>query len=324
MTALAESRAVGQGRKPLAAASAVGRRLGTAAIVLWGAITVTFVVLKSMPGDAVEAVIGGSTAITPELRQQITERYGLDQPVLVQYLNYLLGVVRGDLGTSYALRKPVAEAILDQLGSTMTLLVSATIFALVLSIVVSLATAHRSRFTKSTFQSIETVGIAVPSFWLGIMLITIFSFGLHLFPSTGSASFSSLILPTLALGLPVAATLSQVMRDALERTLDEPFVVSVRARGASEIGVRLGHALRHSLIPVVTLVGWLSGTLIGGAVIVEQVFSRPGIGRMVVAALNSRDMPVVLGVVIIAAMFYVVVNTIIDLLYPIIDPRLRA
>lgn len=311
------------GRRPRAVAAGA-RRLGVALIVLWGAVTTAFIALKIMPGDPVETIAGGTTTITPELREQITERYGLDEPIVAQYVGYLGRVLTGDLGDSYSLRRPVAEALAEQLPNTMSLLFAATLVAVLAATTIAILTAHRNGALRSVVSGFESLGIAVPSFWLGLMLITVFSFGLRLFPATGNSGPISLVLPTIALAVPVAAAISQVMRDSLEKTLDEPFIVSVRARGASETAVRLRHALRHSLVSVVTLVGWLSGTLIGGAVIVEQVFSRPGIGRMMLNAVISRDMPLVLGVVIVAAAFYVVVNTAVDLLYPIIDPRLRA
>jgi len=323
-SATADVLATAPGRTSRGLAQAILRRVGTALIVVWGAITATFIALTAMGGDTVQAIAGATVKVTPELREQITARYGLDQPVIVQYLTYLGGVLRGDFGTSYSLRRPVAAAVMEQLPNTLMLLATATIFGVVAAVVISVLTAHRGRRIHGIFQGLESLGVAIPQFWLGIMLITVFSFGLRLFPSTGANGPIALVLPTLALGVPVAATLSQVMRDSLEKTLDEPFIVTVRARGAGEFIVRVRHALRHSLVSAITLVGWLSGTLIGGAVIVEQVFSRPGIGRMVFAAVINRDMPVVLGIVIIAAVFYVVVNTIIDLLYPVIDPRLRS
>ncbi|MBH0110553.1 ABC transporter permease [Salinibacterium sp. NG22] len=311
------------GRKSRGLAQAIARRIGIAVIVIWGAITASFLALKSMGGDPVQSIAGGVVQVTPELREQIIAKYGLDDSFFQQYLSYLGGVLQGDLGTSYALRRPVVDAIAEQLPNTMTLLITATVFAVAVAFIVSLTTAHRGKRVRSIFQALESIGVAVPAFWLGIMLITIFSFGLRMFPSTGANGVAALVLPSIALGLPVAATLSQVMRDTLEKTLDEPFIVTVRARGAGEFVVRVRHALRHSLVSVITLVGWLSGTLIGGAVVVEQVFSRPGIGRMIFSAVLNKDMPVVLGIVIVAAVFYVIVNTVIDLLYPIIDPRLR-
>ena len=324
VSATAELLATAPGRKSRGLAQAILQRIGIAVVVVWGAITASFLALQFMGGDTVQSIAGGMVQVTPELREQIIAKYGLDQPVILQYLNYLGSILRGDFGTSYSLRRPVIDAIMEQLPNTMTLLLSATTFGVVSAFVISLLTAHRGRRVRGIFQGLESIGVAVPAFWLGIMLITVFSFGLRLFPSTGANGPLALVLPSIALGLPVAATLSQVMRDTLEKTLDEPFIVTVRARGAGEFTVRVRHALRHSLISVITLVGWLSGTLIGGAVIVEQVFSRPGIGRMIFTAVLNRDMPIVLGIVIVAAVFYVVVNTIIDLLYPIIDPRLRS
>jgi peptide/nickel transport system permease protein len=324
VSATAELLVAAPGHKPRAAARAAVLRIGTALLVLWGAVTAAFIALRFVPGDQVQAILGTGAIVTPELRAQITERYGLDRPIVVQYFDYLGGVLHGDLGTSYVLRRPVLTVLMEQLPNTITLVLSATLLALVIAFAVSLLTAHRAPWVRSLFRSGESLGIAVPSFWLGLMLITVFSFGLRMFPATGSSGFASLVLPTIALAIPVAATLSQVMRDNIEKTLDEPFIVAVRARGAGEIVVRVRHALRHSLVSVVTLAGWLSGTLIGGAVIIEQVFSRPGIGRMTFSAVVSKDTPIVLGVVIVAALFYVIVNAVIDLLYPLIDPRLRS
>lgn len=318
------ARVAGTGSRVPVPVLAVLRRLGTALVVLWGAVTVTFCVMAFMPGDRVSSIVGGSAPVTPELRAQVEEQYGLNNPLLVQYVEYVVGLLRGDLGMSYALKMPVAEALGEQLGFTVQLLIASTVVALVVAVAVALLTAHRAHWLRSLVSSVETLFVAVPSFWLGIMLITVFSFGLRWLPAAGASGIQGLVLPSLALGLPIAATLSQVMRDGLEKTLDEPFVVAVRARGASETLVRLGHGIRHTLLPAVTLIGWMTGSLIGGSVIVEQVFSRSGIGRMMVYALESRDLPVVLGIVVVTAVFFVVINAVTDILYPLIDPRIRS
>ncbi|WP_410606496.1 ABC transporter permease [Amycolatopsis sp. lyj-109] len=305
-------------------ARALGRRVAGSVLVLWGAITLAFLALHLIPGNTVDAIAGGTTQISPELRAQIVAEYSLDRPLVVQYLQYLGKLVRGDLGDSYALRMPVTKAIGQQLGSTVQLLLTAIAFALIVSVVIAVLTAHRPRWVRGTFAGLEVVGVAVPSFWLGILLLTVFSFQLHWFPAVGSAGFAALVLPALTLSVAPIGMLTQVLRQSLERVLDEPFVVTARSRGISEAAVRVRHVLRHAVLPVITLAGWLAGTMIGSAVVVEQVFSRQGLGRLTVNAVDHKDMPLVLGVVLVAAVFYVVVNIAIDVVYRLVDPRLRS
>lgn len=305
-------------------ARAIGRRVLASVLVLWGAITLAFLALHLIPGNTVDAIAGGTTQVTPQLRAQITAEYSLDRPLVVQYLQYLGKLVRGDLGDSYALRTPVTTAIGQQVGSTMTLLVTATVFAILVSVLVAVLTAHRRRWIRSLFTGLEVTGVAVPSFWLGILLLTVFSFQLHWFPAIGSAGIAGLVLPALTLSVVPIGMLTQVLRQSLERVLDEPFVVTARSRGIGEAAVRLRHVLRHAVLPAITLAGWLAGTMIGSAVVVEQVFSRQGLGRLTVNAVAHKDMPLVLGIVLIAATFYIVVNIAIDVAYRLIDPRLRS
>ncbi|HVW44895.1 MAG TPA: ABC transporter permease [Amycolatopsis sp.] len=323
MTTVAPVR-VATARRAGSTARAIGRRVLTSVLVLWGAVTLAFLALHLIPGNTVDAVAGGTTQVTPQLRAQITAEYSLDRPLVVQYLQYLGKLVRGDLGDSYALRMPVAKAIGQQLGSTMILLVTATVFAILVSVVIALLTAHRRRWIRGLFSGLEVTGVAVPAFWLGILLLTVFSFQLHWFPAIGSAGIAGLVLPALTLSAAPIGMLTQVLRQGLERVLDEPFVVTARSRGISEAAVRLRHVLRHAVLPVITLAGWLAGTMIGGAVVVEQVFSRQGLGRLTVNAVGHKDMPLVLGIVLIAALFYVLVNIAIDVAYRLIDPRLRS
>jgi peptide/nickel transport system permease protein len=302
----------------------VRARLGSALIVLWGAATVTFFALHLVKGDPVAAIVGGSVPITPQLHTTITREYRLDDPLFVQYAHYLGQLLHGDLGQSYVLRMPVTQAVGDQIASTFALLISAIVVAVVGAVVVALLTAHRGSRARGPVQALEVTVIAVPSFWLGILLLTVFSFQLHWFSAVGAGGLKGLVLPTLTLAAAPGAMLSQVLRQGLERTLEEPFVVTARTRGLGATAVLLRHVLRHALMPVVTLTGWLSGALIGGAVITEEVFSRPGLGRLSVAAISGRDLPVVVGVVLVAATTYVVVNLVVDVLYQVLDPRLRS
>ncbi|GAA0400894.1 ABC transporter permease [Microbispora corallina] len=299
-------------------AGRIAARLGTSLLVLWGAVTVAFAALHLTPGDVADVLIGDST-VTPEVRAQIVREYGLDRPVPVQYLTYLGRVLHGDLGRSYQLHESVGEAIGSQIGPSIQLALTAFALAATVSVTVATLTAKRRRWVRGLFSGLELVGVSVPSFWAGILLLTLFSFTLGLFPVTGG-----LALPAVALAVPVIAVLTQVLREGLEIALDEPFVLTARSRGMGDLAVRVRHALRHALLPTVTLAGWLVGVLFGGAVIVEQVFSRPGIGRLTLAAVAGKDLPVVMGVVLVSAALYVVVNILLDVLYVVIDPRLRS
>ncbi|WP_326824680.1 ABC transporter permease [Streptosporangium sp. NBC_01756] len=302
----------------------IGWRLVAGVGVLWGAATLTFLVLYLTPGDPAQAIVGGENAApTPEVIAQVTAEYGLDRPWYAQYLSHLVRVLRGDLGTSYRLHTPVTQAVGEQAGATVELAVAAAVVGLALAVTVALATAKRRRWIRGIASGSELTIASTPSFWLGILLLTVFSFGLRLFPATGSHGFSSLVLPALALALPIAGVLGHVLREALEEVLDEPFIVSARTRGLPDLTVRLRHALRHALVPLVTMSGYWVGALLGGAVITETLFTRQGIGRLLLSAVNAKDLPVVLGVVLLSAGVYVLVNLVVDLLYLVIDPRLR-
>ncbi|WP_170323525.1 ABC transporter permease [Cryptosporangium phraense] len=305
-----------------AAALALLRRTGSAVLVVWGAITLTFVALHSIPGDIVDAVLG-TTQVTPAIRARIVSDYALDQPLTTQYAGYLGRLLHGDLGRSYSQGMPVSTLIGQQASSTFVLMLAAILFALVLAIVVAVATANRPRWLRGPAVTAEVVSLAVPSFWLGILLLTVFSFQLHWFPAIGASGLDGLVLPAISLGLAPAAMLSQVLRQGLERVLDEPFIVTARARGLRPAVVLVRHALRHAILPVVTLTGWLFGAFVSGAVVVENVFSRQGLGRLTTSAIGQRDFPTVSAIVLVAAVVYIVVNLLVDVLYPLIDPRLR-
>jgi peptide/nickel transport system permease protein len=317
----------GGGGSVAATARSVGlglfRRLGSAVIVLWGAVTFTFISLHLIRGNIVNAIVG-QAQVTPAVRAQITKDYALDKPLLMQYLQYLGRLLRGDLGQSYNQGIPVSKAIGTQIGSTFALIASSVTLAFVGAVVVAVSTANRRRWIRGPFAGLEVLSVAVPAFWLGILLLTVFSFRLHWFPAVGANGFRGLVLPSIALALAPGAMLSQILRQGLERTLEEPFVTTARARGLGSAAVMVRHALRHAMLPVITLTGWLAGAFIGGAVVIESVFSRQGLGQLIASAIPARDFPVVSGVVLISAGTYVVINFIVDALYPLLDPRLRA
>ncbi|MFC4591389.1 ABC transporter permease [Sphaerisporangium corydalis] len=298
-------------------------RVGTSVLVLWGAVTVSFTALHLTPGNVADVLIGSST-VTPEVRAQIIADYGLDRPLLTQYATYLGRVLRGDLGQSYQLHESVAAAIGAQLGASVQLTLSALVLAVVASTTLALLTARRARWIRGLSSGLELVGVSIPTFWTAILLLTVFSFQLGWFPAAGGEGFAGLVLPVIAVALPVTTMLTQMMRESLELVLDEPFVLTARARGMPDLGVRLRHALRHTLVPAVTLIGWIVGLLLGSMVPVEQIFSRQGIGQLTLGAVTGKDLPVVMGVVLVTAVLYVVVNILVDLLYLVIDPRLRG
>lgn len=290
--------------------------------VLWGAATLTFVAMNLTSGDVALAILGGPDALpTPEVLAQVRQDYGLDQPLIVQYGHYLGRLVSGDLGESYRLRIPVLDAIKPLVGHTLLLATTAAVASFALAVVLATLTAKRARWIRSTASGAELVLNSAPSFVLGILLLLIFAFQLRWFPVAGSDGWRSLVLPAATLAIPITAILTQVLRQELEEVLEQPFVMMARARGLSDAGVRLGHALRHALTSIITLAGSTFGMLLGGAVIVENLFSRQGLGRLVVEATTASDVPVVLGVTLLAAVSYVVINLIVDIANALVDPR---
>lgn len=211
-----------------------------------------------------------------------------------------------------------------QLWPTVELALAAGVLALLFAVVVATLTSGRGRIARAAASTLELVFASTPVFWLGILLLMAFSFTLRWFPVSGAADWRALVLPATALALPTAGLLAQVLREAMERALEQPFVVTVRARGLGELRLRLRHVLRHAALPVVTLGGWIIGGLLGGAVITEKVFGRPGLGTVTLNAVLSQDAPVVLAVVLLAAFIHVAASTLLDLLYALIDPRLKA
>jgi peptide/nickel transport system permease protein len=302
---------------------AAGRIAGVIG-VLWGTATLTFVAEKLMRTDPVLAILGGAGAKpSPEQIAAVRAQYGLDRPVLVQYLDYLGGLTHGDLGTSYVRKQPVTDMILQQVGPTLTLTAASLVAAWLVAVGVTLATAHRHRALAAVGSAFETFLAALPQYWLGIVLLVIFAFQLHVLPVVGDGGLDGLVLPALTLALPLAGFLGQVTRDEFASALEQPFAVSARARGRSDWGVRWRHALRHAVLPGLTLSGWALGSLFSTAVIVETIFVRPGLGRVLVDAVIGHDMPVVMGVTLFVAAVYVFANAAVNIAFVRIDPRLR-
>lgn len=310
-------------RTPIGVRRVLVRAVGVVG-VLWGAATLTFIAQLLMPGDRAQTILGGAGA-KPSAEQlaAVNEQYGFDDPAIVQYLHFLSGLLRGDLGTSYILKQPVAEIIGHHLGPTLTLTLVSLIAAWVIAVTVTLLTAHRRRWLASVGSGIEIFLAGLPQYWLGIVLLVVFAIQLRLLPVVGDDGPAGLVLPALTLALPLAGFLGQVTRDEFSSAMEQPFAVSARARGMSDWGVRWRHALRHAVLPGLTLSGWALGSLFSTAVIVESVFVRPGLGRVLVDAVTSKDMPVVIGVTLFVAAVYVLANLLVDLGFVRVDPRLR-
>ncbi|MEV6521358.1 ABC transporter permease [Longispora sp. NPDC051575] len=297
-------------------------RLAAGIGVLWGAATLSFLALHATAGDAALATVAGDGANpTQAVLDRVRADYGLDLPLHRQYLNYLGKLLTGDLGESYQQRIAVTKAIGGQLGETVQLAVSAAVVAVVLAVGVAVLTAGRRRWIRSATSGAELVLTSFPTFVLGLVLLIVFSFQAGWFPVSGNGGVEALVLPTLTLALPIAATLSQVLRTELEEVLEQPFILTARSRGMREAAVRLGHALRHALIQIVTMSGFVIGGLLGGAVITETLFVRRGVGQLMLTATTTKDVPLVLGVVLLAATVYVVVNLLVDIVYGLVDPR---
>ena len=299
-------------------------RLVAGAGVVWGAATLTFVAIHVTGGDTAIAILGGDNAwASPEVLASVRHDYGLDQPLPVQYARYIGRLAVGDLGESYRLRIPVERAIRQQLGPTVVLTASASVTAVVLAIFAALLTAKRAHWLQAAASGMELAVSSVPAFVVGILFLLVFTFKLRWLPASGTGGWRTLLLPTLTLALPIGAVLAQVLRQELEAILDQPFVLTARARGMRDASVRLTRALRHALSPLTTLTGFLVAGLLGGAVIVETLFARQGVGRLMLDATANKDIPIVLGITLLAATVYVVVNLAVDLLYGLIDPRIR-
>ncbi|MFJ2982395.1 MULTISPECIES: ABC transporter permease [unclassified Pseudomonas] len=306
--------------------AALGRRaairLAGGVLVLWAVATLTFFALRLMPGDPVLAILGGTTGNpSPEAIEAARQEFGLDKPLPVQYVLYLGRLLQGDLGMSYSQHLPVTRVLVEQGGATLELTVAALVLAWLLVLLLTVVTAGRGRLIGGVASLLETVSASLPHFWLGVVLLAVFAFGLRWFPPAGSDSFASLVLPAFSLAIPLAGFIAQVTRESLELTLEQPFVLTARTRGLSDLAVRFKHALRHALLPGVALSGWAIGALISGAVVCEVIFSRKGIGRQLYQAVQLQDLPLVIGISLVVAAGYVLANILVDLLYQWIDPR---
>jgi peptide/nickel transport system permease protein len=304
-------------------------RLGQGLLVLWAAYTVSFFVLYALPSDPASLMIAGRNSETgnvdPVQLVALRAKYGLDQPILEQYGRALWRALHLNFGDSYQTSSSATGDVLRALPNTLELGLAALVFAIVLgSIVAVAATFVPFPWLRQAISGLPPLGVSMPGFWIGLLLIQAFSFRLHVFPAFGDSGPRSLILPAIAMGIPTSAYIAQLLARSINRTLREPFVVIVQAKGAGSARLLFGHVLRNAVLPVLTMVGMLVGNLFAGATITETVFSRPGIGRLMVTSVNFEDIPVVQVLVVLAAAIFVASSLVVDLAYPLIDPRIKV
>jgi peptide/nickel transport system permease protein len=320
--------------------------------IVVGVAIVVFLFMRLMPGDPVDIMMGqGGTVSTGEM-EQLREEFNLDKPLLVQLKIFLIDMLHGDLGNSYVQRRPVIEIIGERLPATFELALGGLIVSLIIAFPIGILSAvKQNTWIDHLAMSGAFLGISMPGFWLGIVLLLLFSVQLQWLPVQGriahsvyldnitglyvldslltgnraalSSSLRHLVLPSITLGVPMAAVVARVLRSSMLETLRADYVVLARAKGASENKVVLRHALRNALIPTITVVGLQIGVLLGGNMIVETVFSWPGLGRTVVSAIFERDFPLVQGAVMVYAFIYVITNLIVDILYTYLDPKIE-
>ena len=297
--------------------------------VLFGISVLIFAVMKMIPGDVISGILGVDA--TPELRAQLEEIYGLNRPYVVQYLDWIGGVLHGDFGESIRTAEPILPQILTRFQVTAELTILAAIISWFIAIPLGiLAAVKRNSLADRFVRVFALLGVSVPNFALSILLILFLSLAFGYFSPLGYVSFFEdplrnlqiMILPASILGVSIAGSVMRMTRSSVLEVLRQDFVKTVRAKGASERVAIFKHVLRNALIPIITLVGMQIGSLLGGAVIVEQIFSLPGLGQMTLTGINQRDYPVVQGCVLFIAFVYVLVNLITDLLYTWVDPRI--
>jgi peptide/nickel transport system permease protein len=311
--------------------AAVLKRLGELAFVCAGVSVLTFLMIRLIPGDAVQIMLGANAEVTPAQIATMRARLGLDQPIFVQYAHWIGRALHGDLGTSVWTGRPVLEEILPRVGVTAELTLLALLLAAILAIPLGclMATARR-RWADYTIRVLSIVGITTPSFWLGVMLLYAISVAAPDAQMLGWVSFADdplgnlqrVILPATALALPVLASLARVVRASMVEVMRQDYIRTARAKGLPERDVIIVHALRNALLPFLTNFGIMAGYLFGGSVVIEQVFALPGLGRLMVGAIAERNYPLVQASILLATLIFVVVNTLVDLLYVAVDPRI--
>ena len=298
------------------------RRVALTLPAIWLVLTMVFFLIHIVPGDPVEQMLGEGAA--PGQAAQLRHSLGLDRPLYAQYGRYLADIVRGDLGQSFKFQAPVRHVIFERYPATLQLAFLALLVCAAIAIPAGVVAAHRRGSNEDRAIGVFTLlGLAVPNFALGPLLITLFSIKLGWLPVSGRGGALDYILPAATLGVALAAILTRMVRSSMLEELSSDYVRTARAKGLSTAAVLMRHALRNALIPIITILGLQFGTLLAGTIVTETIFSWPGIGRLTVMAISSRDYPLLQGCILVIALSYVLVNLLTDVFYAFIDPRVR-
>jgi peptide/nickel transport system permease protein len=307
----------------------IGRRLLVAIPTLFVIATLTFMLLSMLPGDPAVTILGPDAS--PAQYAQLRQDLGLDQPLWTQYGNWMLGALHGDFGTSIVSGRSVVTAISERVPLTLSIAVLGTLVTLVLGVALGLVSALRGGWVAKGAQITSVLGVSVPNFWLGVLLVFVFSIYLGWFPATGFVAFGespigwvrSLTLPVVTVALAGVAAIARQTRASMNEALSKDFIRTLLASGTPRTKIIFKHALRNASIPVVTSLGFQFVTILGGALIIEQVFGLPGLGGLTISAVNTRDLPLVQGVVLLTAVIVIVINLVVDVLYSILNPKVR-
>jgi peptide/nickel transport system permease protein/oligopeptide transport system permease protein len=301
----------------------LARRLLAVVPVLFGVTLAVFSMLFLVPGDPVKIMLA-EFVTTPDQVAQMRAQLHLDEPILKQYGRFVANAARGDLGTSIRSRRAVSTEIGENVGSTAQLAVASMAVAVAIGVPLGLMAAlFRSSWFDAGSMIVALLGVSMPSFWLGLLMIVMFSLHLGWFPATGGGDLWHLVLPAVTLGMIASAIIARLTRSSMLEVLGQDYVRTARAKGLAWWGVVVRHALKNALIPVITIFGLQFGNLLAGAVIVETVFSRPGLGRLIVGGILAKDFPLVQGTVLFVATAYVLINVLVDMTYAFVDPRIR-
>lgn len=297
-------------------------RFSNALIVVIGVISLVFFLIHFIPGDPVEVMLGESAQVAD--REELRKSLGLDKPVLTQWKDYLLNVLQLDLGSSLHSKQPITEILSERIPATFQLALVALLFALIISLPLGIVAATgKNTFWDKSAMAVSLLGVSIPNFLMGPLLILLFSMMMGWFPVSGREGPESVVLPALTLGTAMAAILSRMIRATLLDVINEDYIRTARAKGLSYVRVIMLHALPNTFLPLITLLGMQLGALLAGAVITEIVFSWPGIGLLTIEAINTRDYPLVQSCILLVSVSYVLVNAGTDVLYSVLDPRVR-
>ena len=302
----------------------LARRILAVVPVLFGVTLAVFSMLFLVPGDPVKMMLA-EFVTSPDQIAEMRAQLHLDEPLPQQYGRFVANALRGDLGTSIRSRRPVATEIAENVASTAQLALASMAIAVAIGVPLGLLAAlFRNTWLDVGSMVVALLGVSMPSFWLGLLLIFVFSLHLAWFPATGGGDLLHLVLPSLTLGTIASAIIARLTRSSMLEVLGQDYVRTARAKGLAWWGVVVRHALKNALIPVITIFGLQFGNLLAGAVIVETVFSRPGLGRLIVGGILAKDFPLVQGTVLFIAAFYVMINVLVDVAYAFVDPRIRV